>query len=86
MSAITSIYNSLVTERDAIQAKSAPLRAERQSLREKITPELDRIRELDGLIHSAEQPRLRNLHAEIQPLQQIVDKEAAKAKRLQSAE
>lgn len=74
---LEAMLATLQAERDAITAKSAPLRAERQQLRVQITPALDRIRALDKEIHAAEQPRLAQVHAQITGLQKAMPAKVA---------
>jgi chromosome segregation ATPase len=57
--------DELEKDKAEIEAKSKPLREERDKLRKEITPTLDRLRELDKEIHAIEQPGLREIHKQL---------------------
>lgn len=62
---LEKLRDELLARQVDIEEGSAPLREERQKLREQITPALDRIRALDKEIHAAEQPQLRDIHRQL---------------------
>lgn len=66
---ITELLEKLRGDKSAIEAASAPLRAERDELAESIRPTEDRIRVLNKQIRALEQPHLAVLEAEVRTLE-----------------
>lgn len=62
---LEKIRDELLARKVDIEKASAPMREERQKLREEITPTLERIRALDAEIHKAEQPALREINRQL---------------------
>ncbi len=62
---LEEMRDKMLAEKAEIEAVSAPMREERQALREEIAPTMDRIRELDKLIHAAEMPKLREINSQL---------------------
>ncbi len=62
---LEKMRDDLLARKVALEAKSAPLRAERQKLRESITPTLDKLRELDAAIAQVEQPDLPDINRQL---------------------
>lgn len=62
---LEEMRDKMLAEKAEIEAKSAPLREERAKLREQIAPAMDRIRELDKLIHATEMPKLREINSQL---------------------
>lgn len=67
MSKVTQIIEAAEKQLEELLAKSAPLRAERDELREKVQPLEDKIRELNTRIRAIEQPH-------VSELKRIIDK------------
>jgi TolA-binding protein len=67
----TDYLDQLKKEKAAIEAKSAPLRKERDALNEKIQPTEIKIRELNAKIKELEQPHLAKLQMQIIKLEEI---------------
>lgn len=62
---LEKMRDELLAHKALIEEKSAPLRAERKAIKDKITPDLDKLRELDKAIHDAEQPHLRDINNQL---------------------
>lgn len=58
-------FDELTDEKEAIRAKSAPLRAERDALLLKMAPLVEREREIIKKINAIERPRLAEIDSEL---------------------
>lgn len=65
---------SLEAERAKIAEQSDPLRKEREELRSKIAPFMDRIRLLDKAIHAAERPRMTEIDNQLAGIKKALAK------------
>lgn len=69
---VASLLEDLKAEKDALQTKTLPLRAERDRLLASIQPALDKIRELEKKYIAIERPRLAELDNQISSLSRVL--------------
>ncbi len=69
---VRDLFDKLRAEKNTLQAKSTPLRDERDRLLASIQPTLDKVKALDLKIKDIERPRLAELDNQISGLARIL--------------